>query len=67
VEYLNADDVIGFYLGLMNEMLWILSNLRRNTNKRLSYTIGTIETIDQPKLALLYSKRNPLQWNALPV
>ena len=37
------DDVLGYRLVLM---LWILIKLRRNTNKRLSYKIGTIETID---------------------
>jgi len=46
VEYINADDVTGYCLDLMNKMLWILIKLRRNTDKGLSYTIETIKTID---------------------
>ena len=43
VEYINADDVIGYCLHLMNKMRWILIKLRRNTNKHLSYTIETTD------------------------
>jgi len=41
-----VDDVIGFCFALVNTLLWMLIKLRRNTNKGLSYTVGTTEAID---------------------